>query len=80
MPKWAVAYKFPPEEKTSKVLDIELNVGRTGAITPVAVFEPVFLAGCKRFRHSLHNQVYKRKSTLRDDIITGVRKAGRYNP
>ena len=45
VPKWAVAYKFPPEEKTSKLLDIELNVGRTGAITPVAVFEPVFLAG-----------------------------------
>lgn len=43
VPKWAVAYKFPPEEKTSKLLDIELNVGRTGAITPVVVFEPVFL-------------------------------------
>ena len=47
VPKWAVAYKFPPEEKNSKLLDIELNVGRTGVVTPVAVFEPVFLAGTR---------------------------------
>ena len=61
VPKWAVAYKFPPEEKTSKLLDIELNVGRTGAITPVVVFEPVFLAGTSVSRATLHNQDFIRE-------------------
>lgn len=75
-PKWAVAYKFPPEEKTSKLLDIEVNVGRTGAITPVAVFEPVFLAGTTVSRATLHNQdLIDEKCVNIGDIIT-VRKAG----
>ena len=56
VPKWAVAYKFPPEEKETTLLDIEVNVGRTGAITPVAVFEPVLLAGTSVSRAVLHNQ------------------------
>ena len=64
VPKWAVAYKFPPEEKTSKLLDIELNVGRTGAITPVAVFEPVFLAGTSVSRATLHNQDFIKRKTF----------------
>lgn len=54
-PKWATAFKFPPEEITTKLLDIELGVGKTGAITPVAVLEPVNLAGSIVSRASLHN-------------------------
>lgn len=59
-----MAYKFPPEEKTSKLLDIELNVGRTGAITPVVVFEPVFLAGTSVSRATLHNQDFIREKNI----------------
>ena len=76
VPKWAVAYKFPPEEKTSKLLDIELNVGRTGAITPVAVFEPVFLAGTSVSRATLHNQDFVREKNISVGDIIKVRKAG----
>jgi len=54
-PKWATAFKFPPEEMTTKLLDIELGVGKTGAVTPVAVLEPVNLAGSVVSRASLHN-------------------------
>jgi DNA ligase (NAD+) len=54
-PKWATAFKFPPEEVTTKLLDIELNVGKTGVITPVAILEPVQLAGSTVARASLHN-------------------------
>ena len=75
-PKWSVAYKFPPEERQSKLLDIELNVGRTGAITPVAVFEPILLAGTSVSRATLHNQDFiDEKNISIGDIIT-VRKAG----
>lgn len=75
-PKWAVAYKFPPEEKQTKLLDIEANVGRTGAITPVAIFEPVLLAGTSVSRAVLHNQDFiDEKEICIGDIIT-VRKAG----
>lgn len=75
-PKWSVAYKFPPEEKQTKLLDIELNVGRTGAITPVAVFEPISLAGTSVSRATLHNQDFiDEKNVSVGDIIT-VRKAG----
>lgn len=56
VPKWAVAYKYPPEEKESKLLDIELSVGRTGRINPTAVFEPVSLCGTRVERATLHNQ------------------------
>lgn len=56
VPRWAVAYKYPPEEKESKLLDIELSVGRTGRITPTAVFEPVRLCGTSVSRATLHNQ------------------------
>ena len=55
-PKWAVAYKYPPEEKETKLIDIELGTGRTGRVTPVAVFEPVFLCGTTVSRATLHNQ------------------------
>ena len=56
VPRWAVAYKYPPEEKETKLLDIELSVGRTGRITPTAVFEPVRLCGTSVSRATLHNQ------------------------
>ncbi len=56
VPKWAVAYKYPPEEKTARILDIEVSVGRTGRITPTAVFEPVRLCGTMVSRATLHNQ------------------------
>lgn len=76
VPKWAVAYKFPPEEKQTKLIDIEVNVGRTGAITPVAIFEPVLLAGTSVGRAVLHNQDFiDEKQISIGDIIT-VRKAG----
>ncbi|GHU45545.1 DNA ligase [Clostridia bacterium] len=55
-PKWAVAFKYPPEEKETIITDIEVSVGRTGALTPVAVFEPVQLSGTSVSRASLHNQ------------------------
>ena len=54
-PKWATAFKFPPEEVTTKLLDIELNTGKTGIVTPVAILEPVLLAGSTVSRASLHN-------------------------
>lgn len=56
VPRWAVAYKYPPEEKESKLLDIELSVGRTGRITPTAIFEPIRLCGTSVSRATLHNQ------------------------
>jgi DNA ligase (NAD+) len=56
VPKWAAAFKYPPEEKETVIIDIEVNVGRTGALTPVAIFEPVTLAGTTVTRASLHNQ------------------------
>lgn len=76
VPKWAVAYKFPPEEKDTRLIDIEVNVGRTGAITPVAIFEPVLLAGTSVSRATLHNQDFiNDRGIAIGDIIT-VRKAG----
>ncbi len=76
VPKWAVAYKFPPEEKVTKLLDIEVNVGRTGAITPVAVFDTVLLAGTSVSRATLHNQDFIDERGIKiGDMIT-VRKAG----
>ncbi|MBR1863489.1 MAG: NAD-dependent DNA ligase LigA [Ruminococcus sp.] len=76
VPKWAVAYKFPPEEKTTTLLDIELNVGRTGAVTPVAVFEPVFLAGTQVSRATLHNQDLINEKNINIGDVIKVRKAG----
>ena len=75
-PKWAIAYKYPPEEKKTRLLDVEINVGRTGALTPTAVFEPVFLAGTTVSRAILHNQDFIDQMKIAiGDIIT-VRKAG----
>lgn len=75
-PRWAIAFKFPPEEKTSKLLDIRVSVGRTGAMTPYAVFEPVRVAGSTIARATLHNEdEVARKGILIGDTIV-VRKAG----
>lgn len=75
-PKWAIAFKYPPEEKETKLLDIEINVGRTGALTPTAVFEPITLAGTTVSRAVLHNQdfINEKGIGIGDTII--VRKAG----
>lgn len=75
-PKWAVAFKYPPEEKETTLTDIEVNVGRTGALTPVAVFEPVQLAGTTVSRAVLHNQdnITDKDIRVGDRIV--VRKAG----
>jgi len=75
-PKWAVAYKYPPEEKPTKLLDITIQVGRTGVLTPNAVFEPVRLAGTRVSRATLHNRDFIQSKDIRigDTII--VRKAG----
>lgn len=75
-PKWAIAYKYPPEEKQTKLLSIEINVGRTGALTPTAVFEPIQLAGTTVSRAVLHNEDFiKEKGICLGDTII-VRKAG----
>ena len=75
-PKWAVAFKYPPEEKETTLLDIEINVGRTGVLTPTAVFEPILLAGTTVSRATLHNQdfINEKGIAIGDKII--VRKAG----
>lgn len=75
-PKWAVAYKFPPEEKQTKVIDIEIAVGRTGVLTPTAVLEPVHLAGTTVARATLHNQDYIDDLKLQIGDVVTVRKAG----
>ncbi len=75
-PKWAVAFKYPPEEKQTKLLDIEIAVGRTGVLTPTAVLEPVHLAGTTVSRATLHNQDFiAEKGIAIGDVVT-VRKAG----
>ena len=75
-PKWAVAFKYPPEEKSTKLLDIEIQVGRTGVLTPTAIFEPIILAGTTVSRATLNNADFIREKgiAIGDTII--VRKAG----
>jgi DNA ligase (NAD+) len=75
-PKWAAAFKYPPEEKETLLKDIEINVGRTGILTPTAILEPVLLGGTTVSRASLHNEDYIKERDIRigDSVI--VRKAG----
>lgn len=79
-PKWAVAYKYPPEEKETVLRGIEINVGRTGALTPTAFFDPIFLAGTTVSRAVLHNEdfINNKQIAIGDTII--VRKAGEIIP
>nr|WP_324193745.1 NAD-dependent DNA ligase LigA [Nocardia otitidiscaviarum] len=75
-PRWAIAYKYPPEEATTKLLDIQVNVGRTGRVTPFAVMEPVTVAGSTVAMATLHNAAeVQRKGVLIGDTVT-IRKAG----
>ncbi len=75
-PKWAIAYKFPPEEKETILREIEVNVGRTGAMTPVAVFDTILLAGTSVSRAVLHNQDFITEKDIRLGDTIVVRKAG----
>ncbi len=75
-PKWAVAYKFPPEEKETKLLSIELQIGRTGVLTPAANLEPVKLAGTTVSRATLHNIDIIRERDIRIGDTVIIRKAG----
>ena len=75
-PKWAVAYKFPPEEKETKLLDITIAVGRTGVLTPTAVLAPVRLAGTTVSRATLHNIDFIRERGIKLGDTVCVRKAG----
>jgi DNA ligase (NAD+) len=75
-PRWAIAYKYPPEEVTTRLLDIQVNVGRTGRVTPFAVMEPVHVAGSTVDRATLHNaDEVRRKGVLIGDMVV-LRKAG----
>ena len=75
-PRWAIAYKYPPEEATTKLLDIKVNVGRTGRVTPFAFMEPVKVAGSTVSQATLHNaSEVKRKGVLIGDTVV-IRKAG----
>ena len=79
-PKWAVAYKYPPEQKESKVVDIVVQVGRTGVLTPKAVLEPVRLAGTTVTNATLHNQDYITEKDIRVGDTVVVQKAGEIIP
>lgn len=80
VPRWAVAYKYPPEEKETRLLNIELSVGRTGRITPTAVFEPVQLCGTKVERATLHNQDFIDDLDIRIGDTIKVFKSGEIIP
>ncbi len=75
-PKWAVAFKYPPEEKETKLLDVEINVGRTGVLTPTGIFEPVMLAGTCVSRATLHNEDFIKEKELRIGDTCIISKAG----
>ncbi len=79
-PKWAQAFKYPPEEKKTRLLDIEVNVGRTGVLTPTGTFEPVTLAGTTVSRATLHNQDYISEKDIRVGDTVILRKAGEIIP
>ncbi|MDR3255839.1 MAG: NAD-dependent DNA ligase LigA [Synergistaceae bacterium] len=79
-PRWAIAFKYPPEEKQTKVLDIMVSVGRTGALTPTAQFEPVRLSGTTVQRASLHNQDEIDRKDIRIGDVVWVHKAGEIIP
>ncbi len=79
-PKWATAFKFPPEEVNTKVLDIEISVGKTGAVTPIAVLEPVLLAGSMVARASLYNFDEIKRLDIRIGDIVLIKKAAEIIP
>ncbi len=75
-PRWAVAYKYPPEEKETTLLGVEVNVGRTGVLTPIGIFTPVTLAGTTVSRATLHNQEFIQNMSLAVGDTVVLRKAG----
>jgi len=75
-PRWAIAYKFPPEERTTALLDIQVSVGRTGRATPFAVLDPVFVGGSTVGMATLHNREQVQVKDVRPGDIVVVRKAG----
>lgn len=79
-PKWAEAFKYPPEEKCSKLLDIEINVGRTGVLTPTGLFEPILLAGTTVSRATLHNEDFINEKGIAIGDTVLLRKAGEIIP
>lgn len=79
-PKWAEAFKYPPEEKETKLLDIEINVGRTGVLTPTGLFEPVLLSGTTVSRATLHNEDFINEKGISIGDIVVLRKAGEIIP
>ncbi len=79
-PRWAIAFKYPPEERTTRLEDIIVSVGRTGALTPVAVLSPVSISGSIVRRASLHNEDELRRKDVRIGDMVRVRKAGEIIP
>lgn len=79
-PKWAVAFKYPPEEKKTKLISIDIQVGRTGVLTPIANLAPVRLAGSTVSRATLHNESYVNEKDIRVGDTVIVRKAGEIIP
>ncbi|MCK9556775.1 MAG: NAD-dependent DNA ligase LigA [Candidatus Cloacimonetes bacterium] len=79
-PKWAIAYKFKPEEKESKLLNVEFQVGRTGAITPVAILEPVYISGSTVSRCTLHNFDEIRRLDIHEGDVVRIVKSGEIIP
>lgn len=79
-PKWAEAFKYPPEEKNSRLLNIEVNVGRTGVLTPLGIFEPVLLSGTTVSRATLHNEDFIREKEIKIGDLVVLRKAGEIIP
>jgi DNA ligase (NAD+) len=75
-PRWAIAYKFPAQQKTTKIKDIEISLGRTGALTPTAILEPVELAGSTVSRATLHNEDEIKRKDIRIGDTVLVQKAG----
>lgn len=75
-PKWAIAYKYPPEKKETKLKEIAFQVGRTGAITPMAILEPIVVAGSKISKTTLHNEDYVKERDIKIGDTVIIQKAG----
>ena len=80
IPRWAIAYKYPPEEKQTRLLSVEVTVGRTGKLTPVAILEPVHLAGTTVSKATLNNEDFIREKDVHIGDMVVVRKAGEIIP
>lgn len=76
VPRWALAWKYPPEEKETTLLDVEINVGRTGVLTPTGIFSPVILAGTTVSRATLNNEDFIKEKDIRIGDTVLIRKAG----